>query len=35
MTKQALNNLAVYTGVRTAALSRFIRRYNSDLENLS
>ena len=35
MSKQALNNLAVYTGVRTAALSRFIRKYNLDVDRLT
>ena len=27
--------MAVYTGVRTAALSRFIRKYNLDVDKLS
>lgn len=35
MNKQAINNMAVYTGVRTAALSRFIRKYNLDVDKLS
>lgn len=35
MSKQAINNMAVFTGVRTAALSRFIRKYNLDVEKLS
>lgn len=35
MSKQAINNMAVFTGVRTAALSRFIRKYNLNVEKLS
>jgi hypothetical protein len=35
MNKQALNNLAVYTSIRTAGLSRFIRKYNLDVDKLS
>jgi hypothetical protein len=35
MSKQSLNNLAVYTSIRTAALSRFIRKYNLDVEKLT
>lgn len=35
MTKQALNNLAVYTSIRAGALSRFIRKYNLDVDKLS
>jgi hypothetical protein len=35
MSRQALNNLAVYTSIRTAALSRFIRKYNLDVDKLS
>jgi hypothetical protein len=34
MNKQAINNLAVYTGVRTAALRQFIRKYNLDVPKL-
>jgi hypothetical protein len=35
MSKQAINNLAVYTSIRAAALSRFIRKYNLDVDKLS
>jgi hypothetical protein len=35
MNKQAINNLAVYTSIRAAALSRFIRKYNLDVDKLS
>jgi len=35
MSKQAINNMAVFTGVRTAALNRFIRKYNLNVEKLS
>jgi hypothetical protein len=34
MNKQAINNLAVYTGVRTVALRQFIRKYNLDVTKL-
>lgn len=34
MNKQSINNLAVYTGVRTAALRQFIRKYNLDVPKL-
>lgn len=34
MNKQAINNLAVYTGIRTAALRQFIRKYNLDVPKL-
>ncbi len=34
MNKQAINNIAVYTGVRTAALRQFIRKYNLDVPKL-
>ena len=35
MSKQSINNLAVYTSIRAAALSRFIRKYNLDVDKLS
>jgi hypothetical protein len=35
MNKQSINNLAVYTSIRAAALSRFIRKYNLDVDKLS
>ena len=34
MNKVAINNLAVYTGVRAAALRQFIRKYNLDVSKL-
>lgn len=34
MTNQALNNMAVFAGVKTAALRKFIKKYNLDITKL-
>jgi hypothetical protein len=34
MNKQAINNIAIYSNTRTAALSRFIRKYDLDVNKL-
>jgi hypothetical protein len=34
MSRQAINNIAIYSSTRTAALSRFIRKYDLDVNKL-
>jgi hypothetical protein len=34
MNKQAINNIAIYSSTRTAALSRFIKKYTLDVNKL-